>query len=233
MSSQSRKDRAREVLGEEVNRQVTRKEQLVAASSADGLTDITPMLRVRRGGRDIVVAECVDVDRDQALWFLSLAVPGYAADAVFMTSDAHMTTAPLNPRTRRPWGPHEMQRLCDNEGACATGLITDTIFVTMFARDGSSYFGSLPYHVHKTAKKVVWVGAPEFEGTDPEDPTSFQSVGYIPDSIRAFFAQPVLSLDGLAAIGISAPEARRLADATLSTRIAQTGMYLLSMRQPS
>lgn len=165
------------------------KNRLVATTKAGEIDDLRPTVDVWRDGRMLAGIVCPDVDRDQALHAAHLAVPGFNADAVVLGLDAHMTNQPTNPSTGRPWGPREMQGLCDNENACDTGVITDCMMVNEVGRDFSWAMVIQPYHVHKTARTIAWF--PDItEMSSDTDGTAVE--GLVVDALRAAFDKPDL-----------------------------------------
>lgn len=151
--------------------------------------DIPPAVRlIRTGGTHgvEVIAWAPRMDRDLALniiEMLSIIEP----DIITIACDAHVTRQMTNPVTGEKWGPGEMQNLCDNEGACSTGLLTDCITATTVHKTGRTQMSNYLYEVNKTDKTVTWL-----EPTD-EDPLPIDTLdseddghltGLIPDTLR-------------------------------------------------
>jgi hypothetical protein len=136
---------------------VQAKEDAVAAMRDDDPGDIAPF---ERDGQLLATARASDVDRDEGLAIALIGVSGYHADAVLWVADAHMTTEPINPNTGKPWGPGEMQNACDNDGACAVGLLRDCLLIVRYERGlGITHNTQMPYVVDKEARVVRWDSA--------------------------------------------------------------------------
>jgi hypothetical protein len=173
-----------------VARQV--KESLVERTTVDEVDDITPTALIWRDEKLVATIICQQVDRDEALGYCSIAIPAYGADAVTLSFDVHVSEK-TGPREGETWKPGQMQTLCDDEGACATGLITDAIATMHMRRDGSVDHVTDRYHVHKEARKVVWFerNVVDVWNHDPGNKEQ-RFVGLIPDSLRHFFSLPTL-----------------------------------------
>lgn len=133
--------------------------------------DTPPLMSIYRDGELLLHAFAPRVDRDLGLWFLDRAVSGYSADAASLFTDAHMMDQRFFDEKGRGPDPHELQHMCDNEGACELGLTTDCIFgmhVTRAEPEAARYL-SFPYHVNKATKRVHW--QPDFMFLDGHDET--------------------------------------------------------------
>lgn len=97
------------------------------------------------------------VNKYDAIAIVTLGVRFLDADEVVVSLDSHMTSNPLNPKTGEPWGPNEMQNLCNDEGACDTGIITDAITTIRIGPDRPSAMISRKYHVNHEKREVHWV----------------------------------------------------------------------------
>jgi hypothetical protein len=229
------------------------KEDLVREARPSSNDDISPFVRIYRDGEAVVTAACRDVNVDEALEFAVLAMPAFDADAVTLAVDAHYTKSALNPTTGRPWGPHEMQNLCDKLGYCETGLITDAISIQRYERSGVNYSAMFPYvAVHskferpatkctgqrpnrkKAAKRtlrrghVIWSPRAEYMTASPG--SLRQTEGRIAATIAQGFAETVdaewsdVHLPELARlVGTSEPDARLQIDVLLIKLIAARG----------
>lgn len=98
------------------------------------------------------------VDRDRGLQMAVIGITGFGADRVDMMFDTHVTDERFLKRYGRNPDPGELQRLCDNEGACEIGLTTDAIFCSVMWRDSDRMVTvSVPYHVDKRRTEVEFV----------------------------------------------------------------------------
>jgi hypothetical protein len=118
--------------------------------------DIVPFLQFFKDGDLIGTFFARQIDRDQALAAIQMVTPLVGADLVCATLDAHVTQSMVNPATGKPWGPHEMQNACDDEGACATGLLTDCLATMGVFRDGHVEQVNHRYTGHETIGTLKW-----------------------------------------------------------------------------
>lgn len=144
--------------------------------------DIPPYLVGFRGpdGRAGLLIEvvCGEVDREQGLDAV-FSLAAMECVAVAATYDAHVTTVMINPRTGKPWERDEMQGLCDGEGACDTGLLTDCLTTTAVFADGEVAGFNHSYHFHEAKREVGWVDEGKGLGSD-----GGVLQGYIVDNMR-------------------------------------------------
>ena len=159
------------------------------SAGVEGDDDLNPMVEVFRAGVLVALIVAPHVDRDQGLHACRIAAVGFSADKISMVMDAHMASAPVNPKTGKEWGPGEMQRACHEDGACAVGLITDCLLVMDAYRTGRIVQSTLPYHVHAEAKTVRWV-VDEHVGTLDTDTPNNELQGIVPDAVRDAFTKP-------------------------------------------
>lgn len=120
--------------------------------------DIAPQVSFYRGDNLVLSVYC-GKGRDGALAVMRLGTKPTKADAAIIHMDAHTTESPINPVTGKPWGPGEMQGLCDNEGACSTGLLTDVVVSQAIYGDGHIEMLLRKYRGHEVAGGLVWSDA--------------------------------------------------------------------------
>lgn len=160
--------------------------------------DIPPCVRViREGGthKVEVIAWAPQINRDMGLKIAEVLSEAIQPDLVYFVADAHVTKSMTNPNTGEQWGPGEMQNLCDNEGACAVGLLDDCMAVTTVWRDGRVRMESLIYQVDKDAGTVKWFTPidPEKEhlgkafDTASEGDDKGEARGFIPEVLKSCF----------------------------------------------
>jgi hypothetical protein len=116
--------------------------------------DIPPMIEAWRGDH-LLSLMVQDVDRDEGLKAFGL-VCAMQPSVVTFTTDTHQTQSPTNPKTGERWKEHEMQNLCDNEGACDTGVLIDALMSVAMTPDGHAAMWTSPYHIHEADRKVMW-----------------------------------------------------------------------------
>lgn len=159
----------------------------------EGNEDIVPfVVEAWRHGQDFAdwtVMICdgnPDVQqRDSMLMAGNVMARVTGCDYLLLSYDTHATTLAVNPNTGQPWGPGEMQKMCDDEGFCDTGQMRDNLVITVIRRsDQKIHNHFIPYHFHKG-------GLMFFEETDLDewvDDEKHRHGGRIPDALRAIMA---------------------------------------------
>lgn len=179
-----------------------RKDDRVKDANFDigGDDDIAPMIMLKDEDGPIAFVFVHQINRDHALDAIYRLVSGFGATECWAAFDSHYTETMTNPATGKPWknaepgatdGRGEMQRACDEEGACSTGLLTDTIWCHGVRRDGHEAFANMPYHIGYAAHEVHWQEDNEkwFRETFKDDGKTRMD-GLVPDVIREAFQQP-------------------------------------------
>lgn len=189
-----------------------------------GTDDVPGVVEIWRDGDPLLLIISPQIDRDLVLDAAYFAIPAFAADRAIVMLDAHFSTEPTNPKTGKPWEQGEMQKACDEDGACSLGIITDCLLINDVTAD-SYKMATLPYHVNKEAKQVHW----------QDDKDSFQELdegatvtGRVPDTLRAAFEEtsPFANLED-DDLEISPQEARQAEDAAAILRIIMGGYGVL------
>ena len=145
--------------------------------------DICPVVDFIVGEDIVLTAVPHQISRDNALAIIDIGVGPINPDLINLSVDAHVTQSLTNPNTGKAWGPNEMQNLCDSEGACSTGLLTDTIHTTGMFKDGTTYGMQRRYADHSKAGPVPW--AAEVDYYTPQ--SKGQLGGYVTDRMAAAF----------------------------------------------
>lgn len=87
--------------------------------------DLAPIILVERDGIPLGVLEAPEVNKELGLLAARAGFGGFGADTIILVMDAHV--APVKPEEAGQYRPGEMQRRCDEEGACELGLMTDAL----------------------------------------------------------------------------------------------------------
>lgn len=134
------------------------KEVAMASALPANPGDIEPRVAWYRDGQPVAFGFADAVDRDRGLQMALIGIKGFAAEKVEMLFDTHVTDERFAERYGRNPDPGELQRLCDNEGACEIGLTTDAIFGSVMWRGSERMVNvSVPYHVDKRRTEVEFV----------------------------------------------------------------------------
>jgi hypothetical protein len=182
-------------VAELARRCVAMKEGLVGRTMEGQNDDLAPIVHAHRNDQTLAIIGCQVVSRDMGLYACAAAAQGLGADELWLVTDAHMSHSGVDAQGE-PWAPGGMQQACDNDGACALGLITDCINVAGVERSGRHWMLVLPYHVHKTERTVRWVDDDTLFMDDAVDPEAHVG-GYLFDCMDQCFATPVK--EGMAA----------------------------------
>lgn len=171
--------------------------------------DIPPTLIVERDGNVQAIVVAPEINKYMGLQAASMCKLGFDPDALTMVMDAHVhsgkvkegqTPEEAQEEFRKKY-PKGMQHACDEDGACATGDITDCLICHRITRDGSFSLVTLPYSYHgKDGPPFKWLDDdPRYKGMcqgtegdkaggDP-DKKGLQFKGLIPDNMREIMAQ--------------------------------------------
>lgn len=149
--------------------------------------DLHPTIVAERGGEVLGYVISPSVDRDQGLLAAQIMRATMDADAITAIFDAHMaqgkpgeTEAELTKRFPRG----SMQKMCDEEGACDIGLITDVLLCYRITVDKKVTMTMLPYSYHGKGTTFRW-------HEDKKDDDDFKLArGYIPDVLSEIMSRP-------------------------------------------
>lgn len=218
---------------EELQRFRLMKEDAAQRAAERGHDDMNGIVEVWRDDEPLLTIFTPNVDRDEALNAVWFVVPAMNADRVVVAMDAHLTRQMENPATGEPWKQGEMQKACHEDGACATGVITDCLIINDARRDGTYRMQTLAYHVDEQAKAdgdrpvaVHWQPVGD-ESHMLDGDADARLEGLVPDTIRGAF-QRTLDSDTdaeLAAMeaGIDPVDARAAKDAAAIARLVLEG----------
>lgn len=94
--------------------------------------DLAPIVLIERDGTPLGIFEAPEVNKQHGLLVARAGFGGFGADTIIIVMDAHM--APIKPEEMEQYRPGEMQRQCDEEGACELGLMTDVLIFHRITR---------------------------------------------------------------------------------------------------
>lgn len=199
-----------------------RKEERVAQLADDA--DLRPTVFCERSGLLVAVVEAPAVDKEAALFAARVGAQGYGADGLTIILDAHIKL--INPGEELP-RPGELQRQCDEEGACDLGLISDTLIVQRLSIDGAAQIAILPYKYHGSRTVFHWTKFPFDESEMGFD-------GYVSDCLAEALA--VASRHDLATVlrlrfGLDQCFARRRADQLTTMTLEGMGFTVTAARR--
>lgn len=152
--------------------------------------DIPPIARAVHGGVPLATVTAPAVDKYMGLQAAQILQQGFFPDTIEFMTDAHMAldTAGKTPeQIRQQYPPGSMQKMCDEEGACALGQITDCLPLMIVSKDGTIEMITLPYSYHGKGSKFRWA---EPTGHIIPDGKESHMEGTIPDALRRIMAEP-------------------------------------------
>lgn len=137
--------------------------------------DIPPTIMVLREGKHILTATADQMDMRYALRAAGLCREGLNADAFLIILDSHVreeqyakgvSEQEARQDFRQRFPPGSMQQMCDEQGACEAGILSDCLVIQYHGPD-THWWVSLLYKNH--GKEFEWTkvkryGVGEFEG---------------------------------------------------------------------
>lgn len=191
--------------------------------------DMPPVVMMEQDDKLSVIAIAPVVDKHAGLFAVKVLCASCQPTAMTIVADAHIRTQKTKPgqtpeeaaaEFHQKYQPGEMQRQCDEEGACERGELIDVLSCIRYTRDGTTNYRVVPYDYHgKGGKPFAWLEShPQAPITHFDEPPGTAVGGdaptlrgFIPDSLRAAFAgvPDINTALGLArtAFGLSGAEA--------------------------
>jgi hypothetical protein len=171
--------------------------------------DMNPLVFPEIKGKIVAVVVAPLLDRDMGLQAALICRRCMDPDAITMVMDAHIrhVDAKQGDKFLETYRHGDMQRACDHEGACETGLISDCLICHRIEKSGRLALANLPYKYRTNADGSH---GPEFEWTPSMNNVMDTATdgnkleGNIPHALRQIMAmEPVLQ---------SIPELSKIAD---------------------
>jgi len=112
--------------------------------------DMPPTIFGERDGRVLCAVIAPQVDKYQGLQAAAMLRRGLAVDTLTMILDAHIRTGKVGQEDEfmKNYKHGDMQKACDEEGACETGLISDCLICHRIGQDNKMKMASLTYSYH-------------------------------------------------------------------------------------
>ena len=198
---------------------------------ARGATDISPVVQGWRGSQPVVLLAPARVNRDDALHAARLAAVGFGCDVLSFTADGWQAADPArNPTTGKPWGPGEMQRAAEEEGALEAGWITEALTVNVVNRAGDVLGAALPYRVDQRVSALGITSYALQWGQQPALSPKNGWGGLVVDYLVEFMNEPpvdaLMAQAGLPSgesFGLSDEEARAHIDCAVVKTLRRSG----------
>jgi hypothetical protein len=112
--------------------------------------DMPPTIFGERNGRVLCAVVAPQVDKYQGLQAAAMLRRGLAIDTLTMILDAHIRTGKIGQEDEfmKNYKHGDMQKACDEEGACELGLISDCLVCHRIGQDNKMKMASLTYSYH-------------------------------------------------------------------------------------
>ncbi len=112
--------------------------------------DMYPTVMVFRDGECLCIVTASDMDRDKGLHAAHIARSGLRADALIAIFDSHVKSIPPEEADSflENYRHGDLQKACDEEGACELGQISDCLTCHWINDKLESHLKILPYAYH-------------------------------------------------------------------------------------
>jgi len=152
--------------------------------------DLPPTIIAERNGEVFAIVIASDIDKELALKASDILRHGAGADSLVLILDAHVRTMDKDGEDEflKNYKHGDMQRACDEEGACELGLISDCLVCHRIDKDGKIDCTVMTYSYHGEGTEFKWTDEGE---KYPKDMTGVG--GYIPDVLREIMAKPTFT----------------------------------------
>jgi hypothetical protein len=145
--------------------------------------DMPPTVVVERKGVPLLIVTAPEVDKVLGLKCAEICRVCMDADAITLICDAHMTMV-AKPEDLEKWKHRRMQDACDEEGACATGEITDCIQATRVDSNLKMECHCIPYDYHGKDGGIEFKWKLDGQLIMDEATEGVRIEGYISDVLR-------------------------------------------------
>lgn len=132
--------------------------------------DIPPMVIPERNGEILAVVFAPEIDKELGYQAASMCNAGFSPDFLTVVFDSHVssqskvegqTLEEAEKEFAKKFPPGSMQKMCDEEGACDLGVITDCLSCFKINKNGDVIFATLPYSYHGKADGRPFQWLPE------------------------------------------------------------------------
>lgn len=155
--------------------------------------DVPPTVIAERDGEVFAVVVGSEVDRNLALKASSILRRG-GADALILILDAHVrrVDSENGDEFLKNYKHGDMQRACDEEGACELGIISDCLVCQRIDTEGNITLKILTYSYHGEGTEFKWT-----PGDKDEYPEGTTFDGYIVENLQKIMKEPTFADDKL------------------------------------
>lgn len=165
--------------------------------------DVPPIVIVQKGGRVVMTITAPDVDKNKGLTIAQAVKMTVDPDLIMMVMDAHFAQIPpgvSEEEAAKMYPPGSMQKMCDEEGACDTGAISDCLICSTVDRNGEFQMDILPYSYHGKGTTFKWTELPAdlddaADKANDGDNVTAGHKGYIPATLHRIMTKTTLIID--------------------------------------
>lgn len=152
--------------------------------------DLPPTIIAERNGEVFAIVIASDIDKELAFKASHILRTGAGADALVLILDAHVRSvdAEKGDEFLKNYKHGDMQRACDEEGACELGIISDCLICHRIDKDGNISMKILPYSYHGKGTDFKWT---EPDPKHETDGVHFE--GTVPDVLRKIMSEETFS----------------------------------------
>jgi hypothetical protein len=149
--------------------------------------DVPPTVIAERNGEVFAIVVSPDVDKEMALRASAILRQG-GADSLTLILDAHVRSVNTKDGDEflKNYKHGDMQRACDEEGACELGIISDCLICQRIDSSGKITLRILPYDYHGEGTEFKWK-------EETEQPEGVQYDGYIVETLRKIMTEKSLA----------------------------------------
>lgn len=143
--------------------------------------DLPPTIIAERNGEVFVIVVASEIDKELAFHASHMLRHGAGADSLVLIFDAHFRSIDPDKGDEflKNYKHGDMQRACDEEGACELGIISDCLICHRINDKGEISMKILPYSYHGKGTTFKWTDA------DPRYETEgVKFDGVVPDVLR-------------------------------------------------
>jgi hypothetical protein len=159
----------------------------------DNRGDVPPVVLPVKNKQILAAIFAPKVDKQYGLHAASILRVGLDADAIYLIMDAHMRS--MKPEDEKEflkkYRHGDMQRACDEEGACETGLITDCLMAQVIDSDLRIKMANIPYSYHGKGTTFQWKDKDTVVFDERKAGCSLS--GNVPNALRQIMQQKPLS----------------------------------------
>lgn len=191
--------------------------------------DMPPTIFAYRDGL-LCTITANQIDKDYAFWAARICRTMLDVEFIVVALDSHMyelEEGETEEEYRKKFPPGSMQKMCDEEGACELGVITDCLACHVFDTTGEIDGTSLPYDYHGKGTTFKWKElSPRIQEGIQEAGENVQFSGIVPETLKAIMAMPPFLREKMKQLGKS--KKFQLGDEEIEARLDRATYSILA-----